>query len=164
MTAVLLNGVKMVYVEEVLNQLNVAVESVKVLLNFLNEENLNLRPIEGKRSIGELAQHLCECIGADLKIVEGYSQTEMEQYYNSVSCYTIRDLQELLSNNIHALHLQYLNYTESELFEIKTSYWGASYSRFEWLVQIVAHFYHHRAQLHLLITQYIKEITIPLFE
>ncbi|MBP0724679.1 DinB family protein [Bacillus sp. RG28] len=154
----------MVYVEEVLNQLNVAVESVKVLLNYLNEENLNLRPIEGKRSIGELAQHQCECIGADLKIIEGSTQYEMEQYYNSIRCYTIRDLQELLTNNIHTLHQQYLNYTESELFEIKTSYWGASYSRFEWLVQIVAHFYHHRAQLHLLITQYINEITIPLFE
>jgi uncharacterized damage-inducible protein DinB len=164
MTAVLLNGVNMVYVNEVLNQLKIAVESVNVLLSYLNKENLDLKPIKDKRSLGELAQHVCECIGADLQIVEGSSKNEMEKYYNSVRCSTLNELQELLTKNIHALQKQYLTYSEIELFEMKTSYWGTCYSRFEWLIQILAHFYHHRAQLHLLITQNIKETNIALFE
>lgn len=164
MTAVLLNEVKMMYVEAVLNQLIVAVESTKLLLSYLNEENFDLTPSKGKRSIGELAQHVCECIGADLQIVEGASKIEMEKYYNSVQCRTVQDLQALLIHNVNALQEKYLTYDKNKLFEMKTSYWGTCYSRFEWLVQILAHFYHHRAQLHLLITQYIKETNIVLFE
>ncbi|MDX8367074.1 hypothetical protein SLH52_17980 [Cytobacillus sp. IB215665] len=46
-----------------------------------------------------------------------------------------------------------------------TSYWGVTYTRFDWLLEIVAHLYHHRGQLHATLVHYYKQDpNILLFE
>lgn len=45
------------------------------------------------------------------------------------------------------------------------SYWEVTYSRYEWLLEIVAHIYHHRGQLHaILVHSYGLDLKGSLFE
>ncbi|MBD8842007.1 MULTISPECIES: hypothetical protein [Paenibacillus] len=55
--------------------------------------------------------------------------------------------------------------TEDELLREKTVFWGGVHSRFEWLLDTQAHFYHHRGQLHAMLVHVLKrEPNVQLFE
>lgn len=41
-----------------------------------------------------------------------------------------------------------MEFYEEELHMEMTSYWGTTYSWYEWLIEITTHLYHHRGQLH----------------
>ncbi|PEL10547.1 DinB family protein [Bacillus sp. AFS017336] len=151
------------YVENVINQLCLSVKTVFEMLELITEEDLNFRPIDDKKSIGELAQHLCELIGADLKIMSGVSQEAMVVYYSEVQCTSLIEMKKLLQKNFHDLKENYLKMNGQDLFEEVTSYWELKYSKFEWLLEILVHFTHHRAQLHTLLVQKKGKINIALF-
>ncbi|MEE6452028.1 DinB family protein [Gottfriedia acidiceleris] len=133
------------------------------MIDLINEEDLNFQPIEDKKSIGELVQHLCELIGADMEIMSGASQEMMVHYYTLVECKSLVEMKSLLQKNFHELKEFYLNMNENDLVAKTTSYWGLQYSRFEWLLEILVHFTHHRAQLHMLLVQKKGDINIALF-
>ncbi|UPM53264.1 DinB family protein [Gottfriedia acidiceleris] len=133
------------------------------MIDLINEEDLNFRPVEDKKSIGELVQHLCELIGADMEIMSGVSQELMVNYYTKVECKSIVEMKSLLQKNFHELKEFYFNIKEKDLVEKTTSYWGLQYSKFEWLLEILVHFTHHRAQLHMLLVQKKGNINIGLF-
>ncbi|WP_179887233.1 DinB family protein [Bacillus sp. AFS088145] len=133
------------------------------MIDLINEEDLKFRPVEDKKSIGELVQHLCELIGADMEIMSGVSQEMMVNYYTEVECKSLVDMKSLLQKNFHELKEFYFNMKENDLVEKTTSYWGLQYSKFEWLLEILVHFTHHRAQLHMLLVQKKGDINIALF-
>lgn len=133
------------------------------MIDLINEEDLKFRPVEDKKSIGELVQHLCELIGADMEIMSGVSQEMMVNYYTEVECKSLVDMKRLLQKNFHELKEFYFNMKENDLVEKTTSYWGLQYSKFEWLLEILVHFTHHRAQLHMLLVQKKGDINIALF-
>ncbi|PGM54978.1 damage-inducible protein DinB [Bacillus sp. AFS053548] len=133
------------------------------MIDLINEEDLKFRPVEDKKSIGELVQHLCELIGADMEIMRGVSQEMMVNYYTEVECKSLVDMKRLLQKNFHELKEVYFNMKENDLVEKTTSYWGLQYSKFEWLLEILVHFTHHRAQLHMLLVQKKGDINIALF-
>ncbi|WP_141546924.1 DinB family protein [Bacillus sp. AFS053548] len=151
------------YIENVIHQLSLCVKSVLEMIDLINEEDLKFRPVEDKKSIGELVQHLCELIGADMEIMRGVSQEMMVNYYTEVECKSLVDMKRLLQKNFHELKEVYFNMKENDLVEKTTSYWGLQYSKFEWLLEILVHFTHHRAQLHMLLVQKKGDINIALF-
>ena len=58
-----------------------------------------------------------------------------------------------------------MEFNEEELHQEMTSYWGTTYSRYEWLLEIIAHLYHHRGQLHsILVHCYGMDLNVQLFE
>ncbi|WP_234007866.1 hypothetical protein [Lysinibacillus sp. FJAT-14745] len=58
-----------------------------------------------------------------------------------------------------------MNYTEVDLQDKLTSHWGVTYSRYEWLLEILAHVYHHRGQLHAMLVHCCGiDQKVPLFE
>ena len=74
-------------------------------------------------------------------------------------------MKEALLSNFALLENRYLDYTEEELMQTTTSYWGVSYTRFEWLVEISSHLYHHRGQLHAMLIHCVgKDPNVALFE
>ncbi len=152
------------YVESVIHQLRISVDSVIHMIDCLSDDDFNYRPIVNKKSIGELVQHLCELIEADLLISSGATKLEMEEFYESVKCHTIVDLKALLLNGREQLNKIYKLYNEEELMQKMSSYWGVEYTRFEWLLEILVHFTHHRAQLHTLIVMKNGDIRVSLFE
>ncbi len=153
------------YTASALNQMEIALKTTIEMIETLEEDDLQKSPANNKRSIGELLEHIAVICKADLLISNGATQKEMTEYYSSVSLKSVEDVKDAIAYNYEILKDSYRILTESELQERTTSYWGATYTRYEWLLEIVAHIYHHRAQLHtLLVYCYGKDLNILLFE
>ncbi|MCG7410060.1 DinB family protein [Paenibacillus sp. ACRRX] len=152
------------YVEASLHQLKVAVQSVVKMMDQLTDSELDISPIANKRSLRELLVHLSMICMADRRIVEGASEEEMRVFYKEHEPHTLQRAKEVALAGLHQLEYLYKGYSEVELMEKTTSYWGVSYSRYEWLVEMVGHVYHHRAQLHMMMTEHVREPKVILFE
>ncbi|MET3698813.1 uncharacterized damage-inducible protein DinB [Bacillus oleivorans] len=148
-----------------INQIRVAVFSIVAIMDTLEEEDLSLRPSEDKRSLGELLEHIALICKADYLIANGSTQEEMNQYYHSQVFQGLESIKEALLNNFKYLADQYEQLTESELLQEGTSYWGVTYTKFEWLIEMAAHLYHHRGQLHaMLVHCFDNDPQVSLFE
>ena len=135
------------------------------MIDKLEESDLEKRPTPNKHSIGELLEHMALICKADSLISDGVSQEEMTAFYSSVSYENINDIKIDLQTNYQLLEEKFMKFTENELQKETTSFWGVTYTRFEWLLEIVAHIYHHRGQLHaMLVHCYEKDPKVPLFE
>jgi uncharacterized damage-inducible protein DinB len=153
------------YINSALNQIEIALKTTIQMVEVIEEADLQKKPASNKRSIGELLEHIAVICKADLMISNGATQKEMNQYYSSVALFSIQEVKSAIAENYKTLKDIYMNLTEIELQERTTAYWGATYTRYEWLLEIVAHIYHHRAQLHtLLVYCYGKNLNISLFE
>ncbi|MFY0804718.1 DinB family protein [Peribacillus frigoritolerans] len=153
------------YCKSALNQIKVAVRTIVEMIEKLEENDLQKRPTPNKYSIGELLEHIAIICEADSLISDGASQDRMNKFYSSVSYKSLYEMKEALIKNHQFLEDKYMIFTEVELQEEITSYWGVTYSRYEWLLEIVAHVYHHRGQLHsMLVHCYGKDLKVPLFE
>ena len=153
------------YITSALNQMEIALKTIIEIIETLEEADLQKMPASNKRSIGELFEHIAVICKADLLIANSATQKEMSEYYSSVSLKSVNAIKDAIAYNYETLKESYSNLTETELQERTTSYWGVTYTRYEWLLEIVAHIYHHRAQLHtLLVFCYGKDLNISLFE
>ncbi|PGB04697.1 DinB family protein [Bacillus toyonensis] len=152
------------FVQSALHQLKVAVDTSIQILNQYNESDLKIAPIESKRSLFEMCTHLSLICHADLLILNGISEKELHTFYIEQTPETITQMQQMMIQGYDLLSKTFLSYSNEELAEIMTAYWDISYSRFEWLLEIVAHFYHHRGQIHILLVEHVKDPCIPLFE
>ncbi len=148
-----------------LHQIEIAVETIIQIIGTLAEEDVQKRPTADKHSIGELLEHLAVICEADRRIAREATQAEMEEFYTGVSYKTLTAIKAGLLTNFKALKNEYLTLSEEELKQETTSYWGVTYTRYEWLLEILAHLYHHRGQLHaMLVHCYHQDPNILLFE
>lgn len=153
------------YTNSALNQIEIALNTTIEIIDALEETDLQKRLFVNKRSIGELLEHIAVICKADFLISNGATQEEMNDYYSSISLKSKKDVKEAIVDNYQFLKDNYMNLAETQLHEHSTSYWGTTYTKYEWLIEIVAHVYHHRAQLHtMLVHGYGKELNILLFE
>lgn len=153
------------YCLSVLHQIKLAVSTISQIINSLEEADLQKRPTAHKHSIGELLAHIAIICKADLLISNGATEAEMQDFYSAVSFKTKKEIGEALLKNYLALEEHYLNLTETALQQPVPSYWGTTYTRYEWLLEILAHVYHHRGQLHAMLVHSIgKDPKIVLFE
>lgn len=154
-----------IYCKSALHQIKFAVTTIVEMIEKLEEHDLQKRPTPSKHSIGELLEHIAIICEADSLISGGATQDEMNKFYSSISYKKPNEMKDALQKNYQSLEEKYLNYTEVELQEKITSYWGVTYSRYDWLLEIVAHLYHHRGQLHsMLVHCYGIDQRVPLFE
>jgi len=151
-------------VTPIFNQLNIAIQSLIHMGEQFTEEELSITPIMNKRSVLEVFSHIAVICRADHLISCEATMDEMIEFYKHNEPITLSDIRRQLGENYQYLYEVYAEYTHKELFEIKTSYWGVSYSRYEWLLEIVAHVYHHRGQVHTMLTHNVRDPKIPLFE
>ncbi|PES76641.1 hypothetical protein CN327_10080 [Bacillus cereus] len=152
------------FVHSALHQLQVAVDTSIQMLNQYNEDDLKIQPIHSKRSLFEMCAHLSLICHADLLILNGITEKELRTFYLEHTPKTITQMQQMMIKGYELLSKTFLSHSNEELAEIMTAYWGISYSRFEWLLEIVAHSYHHRGQIHILLCEHIKDPNIPLFQ
>lgn len=151
--------------ENVLHQIEVAVKTVIEIIGNLEEEDLQKRPTPNKHSIGELLEHIVVICEADWRISKEATQEEMENFYSGVSYKTLDSIKDGLLTNFESLKNKYINLSEAELLSQTTSYWDLTYTRYEWLLEILVHVYHHRGQLHaMLVHCYNKDPKILMFE
>lgn len=153
------------YCEQVFHQLELIVSSAGELISTIEESEWELRPTEGKFSLGELASHLALVCEADLYIANGADEHEMAAFYKSRMPASKDQAIAELNRSFDQLQHFYLSLDEEQLQKKHTAYWGVSYSRFEWLLETLVHLTHHRAQLHSMIVHCLKkELNIALFE
>ncbi|OWR27268.1 hypothetical protein CDO73_23800 [Saccharibacillus sp. O23] len=152
------------YLTPVFHQIKIAIDSVDEMLDQLSDADLESTPINGKRSYAELLSHIALICQADLLISNEATSTEMDLYYASNAPTTIAEIKKSLLANYNELVETFSRYSEEELFEQKKSYWGVEYTRFEWLLEILGHVYHHRGQLHTYISMDRKDVKVQLFE
>ncbi|HFU7057470.1 DinB family protein [Bacillus cereus group sp. RP37] len=152
------------FVHSALHQLQIAVDTSIQMLNQYNEEDLKIYPIHSKRSVFEMCAHLSLICHADLLILNGITEKELHTFYFEHTPETIAYMQQIMIEGYNLLSKTFLSYSQEELAEVMTAYWGVSYSRFEWLLEILSHFYHHRGQIHILLCEHTKDPRIPLFE
>ncbi|KKO54305.1 DinB family protein [Paenibacillus sp. DMB20] len=149
----------------VLHQIEFAVHTLVRMIEILEENDLEKRPSPDKRSIGEVLEHLATLFEADWRISKGASKEEMDEFYAGISYPSLESIKEGLLSNYETLRSRYSKLSNEELLAKTTSYWGVTYTRYEWLLEILAHLYHHRGQLHAMLTYcYGKDPGIPLFE
>ncbi|WP_442599892.1 DinB family protein [Neobacillus sp. D3-1R] len=153
------------YCKSALNQINIALTKTSEIMDQLEESDLQKRPTPDKHSIGELLEHIALICKADFLIAQGATIDEMNDFYSSSTYKNLHEIKTGLLVNFGILEGTYLNYTEVELQEEITSFWGVTYTRYEWLLEILAHVYHHRGQLHAILTHcYQKDPKILMFE
>lgn len=150
-------------IQSAFKHIDTAVTSLMEICDQLSEEDLTIAPIEGKRTIGELLSHLALVCRADLYISEGASEQEMTDFYNENRVCTLQQIKHALIENRNCLYQQYMQFTTEELLQVTTSYWGASYTRLEWLLEMMGHMYHHRGQLYTMLTLTGREPQTAMF-
>jgi uncharacterized damage-inducible protein DinB len=155
---------KNIFVQATLHQLKIAVTSLDAILDELQEGDIDIQPVSTKRSLREVLAHACVLLKADCFIMNEATEAEMTLFYERNNPTTLEEMKVMLQENIEYVSLLFSSYSEAELLESKTSYWGVSYSRYEWLVEIVAHFYHHRGQIYQMIVEHISDPGVRLFE
>jgi len=152
-----------VLIESAFKHIDTAVSSLVDICDQLSEEDLDLTPIEGKRSIRELLSHLALVCRADLYISEGSSEEEMTQFYQENCVCSVNQIKDSFIEDRNFLYQRYMQFTTEELLHVTTSYWGASYSRLEWLLEMMGHMYHHRGQLYTMLTLTGREPKTAMF-
>ncbi|MCG7343169.1 DinB family protein [Sporosarcina sp. ACRSL] len=153
------------YVKATLNQISIAVRSITTMMDQLEPSELDVKPTDNKFSIGQLLAHVSLICQADLLISDEASEEQMSTYYSSNPLQSIAEMKEALLANFTSLENRYFKYTEEDLMQTTTSYWGVSYTRFEWLLEISSHLYHHRGQLHAMLVYCArKDPEVALFE
>lgn len=154
------------YCVGVFKELDLAVDSIVELIDTLSEEDLAIRPTEGKWSIGELLAHMSVLCKADFLIGAGASEEELDLFYAEAEPAANRKaIQEALMKNYADLKDGIGKLRDEELLAETASFFGVVHSRYEWLLDTQAHLFHHRGQLHAMIIHLLKrEPNVPLFE
>ncbi len=155
-----------IYCKGVFKEMDLAINSIIKLIDILNEGDLNIRPTEGKWSIGELLSHISVICKADFLIGAGASEEEMDQFYEEAEPEANRKaIADALIYNYSYLKEGIGRLREEELLQETTSFFGVVHSRFEWLLDTQAHLFHHRGQLHSMMVHILKlEPNVQLFE
>ena len=91
--------------------------------------------------------------------------SDMSAHYAAAVPSSLQQAKTELIHNFERLKAFYLSLTEAQLSEPCTSYWGVTYSRYEWLLETLVHVTHHRGQLHALLVHCLgKHTDVSLFE
>lgn len=155
-----------IYCAGIFKEMDLAVDSISKLVDTLSEDDLHIRPTEGKWAIGELLTHISVLCKADFLIGAGASEEDLDFFYEKATPDINRQaIKDALSKNYTFLKEGIEKLNETELLQETTSFFGAIHSRYEWLLDTQAHLFHHRGQLHALIVHVLKrEPNVPLFE
>ncbi|UNL82981.1 DinB family protein [Priestia koreensis] len=146
----------------VCHQAEIAIRSTKQLIESVSEELFSKKIHEGKRSLGELIAHIAVICEADLHIMKEATVEEMNDFYQRCNVTTKQECLGELEHSFRVFQKEILHVEDIE--KKTTSYWGVTYSRAEWYIEIIAHLYHHRGQLHTYLTVLKQKTDVTLFE
>ncbi|MCM3387855.1 DinB family protein [Ureibacillus chungkukjangi] len=151
--------------KSILHQIEIAVNTIVQMIEKLEDVDLQKRPTPNKQSIGELLTHLAVICEADWRNSNEATESQMTAFYSENAYTTLQSIKDVLLTSFQALKDNYSGLSDEELIEQTTAYWGITYTRYEWLLEIMAHIYHHRGQLHaMLVHCYSKDPKIMMFE
>lgn len=128
-----------------LTQLNGSLEE---LFAQIQPEHLEWRPQKNMRSVMELANHLAQIPSIDLKILQSGTEAEVRALEGSLHRSSPAELIHVWRAGVGAV-AEFYDGLSAEEFETRvgTAFYGHAVPMSEWLLEIITHAYHHRAQL-----------------
>ncbi|WP_062239576.1 DinB family protein [Fictibacillus sp. FJAT-27399] len=151
-------------IKPIFHQLEAANHYILKILEIMEESDLELSLGAEKRTLRELLAHLAVIYKADFMILNGATQQEMEEFYEKHHPQTIAEIKEMLLDHFAFLKEKTACFSNEDWSVVTTSWWGVSYSRYEWMLEILGHVYHHRGQLQTVLAINSRDPKIQLFE
>ncbi|MCK6257432.1 DinB family protein [Fictibacillus sp. KIGAM418] len=143
--------------EMLLEELELIARTSTNLIGKISPNHLDYRPKENMRSLHELVLHLVSVPSTDLLILQEKSEEEVRELEAEVAAdnepeqWIVR-----MKNGLHDVR-SYMEQLPDEVFlqkETKPFYLDYGTVQAKWLIEIVTHAQHHRAQLF----NYLKEL------
>lgn len=132
---------------QLLEELKRITENCSRLLALAQDEHLDYRPQDGMRSLAELGNHLAQIPSIDLTILRGATEKEVQDRERELARPDPAGWQEVLRDGQTELH-RYIERLSLDEYENNsgTAFYGRTQTNAQWLLEIVTHLYHHRAQ------------------
>ena len=131
-----------------LNELEKITANAKRLLALARPEHHDWRPQEGMRTLAELANHLAQVPAVDYRLLRGDTEEQVAALEQELKRDDAEGWCGVLQEGAAQL-LQYYERLTLDQFEngSGTAYYGRTQTNAQWLLEIITHLYHHRAQL-----------------
>ncbi|TLS36118.1 DinB family protein [Pseudalkalibacillus caeni] len=146
--------------ETLFHEMEVAVRTIKGLLEKVEESQWEYKPANNMRTLKELAQHLVAIPRTDLAILKESSEEEVHRLNNEIEGLNgYRELSDELEAGLSLLK-DYMGNLDDETFltkKTKAFYAEEGATQIQWLTEILTHMFHHRAQLF----NYLKQLGQP---
>ncbi len=150
--------------ELLMAELALAVRTTGALLEKVTPELWGFRPREEMRTVLELANHLTQIPLVDLAILQERSQEEVHALEQALSASDAPHMRANMENGLNELSAYMSGLSEHDFLhkQSKPFYMEHGSTQAKWLVEIVTHAFHHRAQLF----TYLKEsgVAINMFD
>jgi uncharacterized damage-inducible protein DinB len=122
--------------------------SLEELFSQVQPEHLNWRPRENMRTLLELANHLAQIPSVDLKILQGGTEAEVRALEQALYRREPSAWIAVWKDGVDAVSRFYESLTpEAFAHDVARAFYGHAAPLSEWLLEIITHAYHHRAQL-----------------
>ncbi|TFB21779.1 DinB family protein [Filobacillus milosensis] len=143
--------------EEIFHEMEVAIRSTQNLLFKVREEDWEFRPHENMRSLRDLANHLIAIPAIDLYIMKEEPHEkikELEEKYNKLT--NAEDMSVAFEDGYNKLKEYMQTLSDDNFLHMKTKafYMEKGQSQAQWLIEIMTHMFHHRAQ----VFNYLKQL------
>ncbi len=131
-----------------LTELERIAANVARMLALIKPEDFGYRPQDNMRTMLELANHLAQVPALDLRLIRGDKEPELVKRESELTRDTGADLGEVLREGVRDMlaFYEHLSFDEYENGSA-TAYFGRTQTHAEWLLEVITHMYHHRAQL-----------------
>ncbi|WP_144510696.1 DinB family protein [Bacillus sp. FJAT-22090] len=149
--------------KDILNQLKFISHTIEQMFQHVDVKIVQEYPVAGKMSVWEVCIHLSQIPKADLLIQKSYTKQQMATYYKTNMPINVEDAKIQFITGIEELVSFFEELPQDQWSKRFTTYWGSEYSRLEWLIQIVTHLVHHRAQLYQYLLLLDQDIEVVLF-
>lgn len=134
--------------DAILRQLQYVEKTILSLFFKVDVHAWKIKKNDNIRSIFEICQHITTIPVADYLLSKSASHQEMEAFYKQHQLQKIEDMTSYFSQAMEQLYYQIIHMSFDEQYYATTSYWGVTYTKKEWILEILMHLTHHRAQLY----------------
>lgn len=131
-----------------LSELDKLTGNISRMLALIKPEHHGYTPQEGMRTLAQLATHLAQIPHVDLRLLRGDDESQIVALEAQLAREDPDGWISVLKDGKAELTRYYERLTLDE-FENNsgTAYYGRTQTHAQWLVEIIGHLYHHRAQL-----------------
>ncbi|WDF02251.1 DinB family protein [Shouchella hunanensis] len=149
--------------ETAFHELEVGIRSIEGLLHKVREDDYSYRPSEQMRTLEELMRHLVAIPEVDLCIMQEQTQEQVQQIekkYNSLP--TSQAMVDEMYKGLEAYKTYVFQLSDEDFLTKKTTafYLEKGTTQIQWLMEVVTHVFHHRAQLFTYLKQKGYEVTM----
>ena len=145
----LMDGVRLMK-QMLFEELGLIVRTTTGFINRIKPDQWEYKPAANMRSLKELAQHLVMVPSVDLLILREGSEEEARKLEGTIAGITdAESLAAAMERGVQELQAYMDGLSEEQFLQLKTRpyYTEDSTVQAKWLIEVVTHAQHHRAQL-----------------